>query len=215
MIKRKNPSFIKHGYHITPIENLKNILTNGLVRKSNYDSVDYKKIQFGKYLYGSKSPLWFYTNTDFDKFSSWSKSYFYKFKKSDSDLMLIKFNISSFNQYPDIEPLLYEKDLFFNVYTHKIGWSDYLNKYVNYNEPVLIWTDLDRKIPKIFYKHIEDYQNAIPVSSLKNNKLLIFDIIKFTNTLCIIENISSDYIEGYRELDWKEFYGNKKYEWLY
>lgn len=212
--QRNPPPIYKYGYHITPIENLENILTNGLKRELNV-SIDYGKRKFQEKLYGTKSPIWLYTTSNFQHISSWSKSYFYKYKyvgMNKLDLIILKIDISNFEQYPDIEPLIHELDFDINIYNTM--WSNYSNKYVENSKLIMYWKNLKNKIPSRFTQYIKNYKNIIPVSEFTKNINLIKDIMSFTHTLCIVQDIPSKCIVNYKNIDWNEIFGDTKYEWM-
>lgn len=221
-LRKKNPSFYKYGYHITIPENLENISKYGLKQnvRSNNLFLSYNESKFKEELYGRNFPIWFYITDNFNKLSSWSKSYFYKYKyinKKELNLILLKVNIENFDQYPDIEPLLNEEYFDFDVYSHQQMYSNYLLKYINLKEPILLWNDIEEKnykIPKKIKYYLKLFNNMIPISELKNNSKLILNLIDLTGTLCVIKNIPSKYIESYKYIDWVDLFGNKKYEWM-
>lgn len=177
---KKNPYIVDYGYHLTSHRNLKSILTNGFKRSLYKQKSNYERWLLNNLIYGGRSPIYFFTNSD--PFKSMSPELEYSLKESEANILL-KVDIRSFDQLPDIPHLLDEGSFLLEI-------PDDINK--SYLK--LDYWESD-KTQRIFTKYLNLLNYTIPIEKFKTNENLMIDTIFFTETLCVADEISPKYIK--------------------
>src|SRR5690242_13488727 len=108
--KIKNPAFYDYGYHITSKENIPSIMNYGLKPNETYSSNIgvgpseglYPKysIEIADWLYNGKIPLYFLTTPSLNYISSKFRVVIKYDKRS---LVMLKVDVSKFDQLPDVD----------------------------------------------------------------------------------------------------------------
>lgn len=180
---RKNPYISTYGYHLTNSKNLDNILRHGLKRKIYHKKDNYERWVLNNVLYGGKSPLYFFANLNFMKNASDLLQY--TFEQNEADIIL-KVNVEKFNQLADIPHFLDFAEILVN-FTKNIN-DTYLAKFENrrLEDPIA---------EKIFTYNTFLTSNRLPLTRFLTNEKLNEDIIFYTETFCIAEDIPARYIE--------------------
>ncbi len=207
----RNPSFYDFGYHITSTENLPSILKNGLIPNELFDrkgigpsAGKYPKysIEIAEYLYNGKIPIYFLTTPSLKYLSEKFRAVMEYEKRS---MVMLKVDVSKFDQLPDIDFLRMDDVL--NLQYYKTGPNrnipaiDFETRgkiNVEYGVSSLKKNNITQ-IPPHLRKWMKIYDWGIPVTEFKKNHKLTMDVIATTHTFCIAEPIPVKNIVGVEE----------------
>lgn len=180
---RKNPYISTYGYHLTNSKNLDNILKHGLKRKIFHKKDNAERWIYNNVLYGGKSPLYFFANLNFMKNASDLLQY--TFEQNEADILL-KVNVEKFNQLADIPHFLDFVEIFLTCPEPEDYNKCYLEAPDGIEDPVA---------EKIFTYNTFLTSKKLPLKRFLTDEKLNEDIIFYTETFCIAEDIPAKYIE--------------------
>lgn len=177
-VKRKsNPYISEYGYHLTNSKNLNSILEKGLIpgfHEKNYSPAG-SFAQISRYFYNNKQPIYFLDTPNLNKIPETLQKHFQNVNYN----VVLKVNVSKFNQLPDINMLVIDYD--FQV----IG---------GFGNSIL-FSRKEFKNIKSLNKILKKYDYDIPFEELKNNEELQTELIFLTNTFTVNQKIDPKYIE--------------------
>lgn len=177
---KRNPYIVDYGYHLTSSKYLDSILEKGLTPSNKDISFLYIRKAINYLIYDKLSPIYFLDIPDLKKIPKKLKTYF---DESKFDILL-KVNVSSFNQLPDVYALIadYKFDIFPEPFIDEMRTGKYkLNTVIG-------------RVSKEFQKYTNE-DGDISIQEFIKNDDLATETIFFTETFCINEKISPKYIE--------------------
>lgn len=192
-LKRKNPYLADVGYHVTDSKNLQSILDEGFVRKyaENYYH-NYALLKIADFFFEGRRPIYFLDIDDLNKISPLMKIHL-----EEKDLLL-KVDVSDYDLQPDYNMLVID-------YKFKI-FSDIKDKnfFLSIREEDLKFSPY-QDLKNIFFNYGEIKNNGnwccIPLKTIKNNDEIKEELIYFTETFCINEDIPPSKILEFYEIE--------------
>lgn len=196
--RRRNPYLANVGYHVTNSENLQSILDNGFVRKyaENY-YYNYSLLEIADFFFEGRRPVYFLDIDNLDKITPLMKYHF-----EDKDLLL-KVDVSSYDLQPDYNMLFIDYDfIFFDKDFNKESFRKRIEPYYmgTYNFEL---EDYPKSLQKVFQKYgkSNEHYSAIPLRTIKNNNEIKEELIFFTETFCVNEDIPPSKILEFYEIE--------------
>lgn len=185
-IKRKNPYLVKYGYHLTHKKHLNAILANGFKRKLYFQTDNHERWFLNNTLYGGKSPIYFFTNQETFLGKNISPELKHFIKEENYDILL-KIDVETFNQLPDIPHFLDSEHFRLKI------TSDLKNSYI-YREIIPPTWSTESKMFGWFFE-VRYQPGRIPIKKFIEDNELMTAVIFYTETFCIADNIGPQYIK--------------------